>query len=1071
MEVDPPPPGTPPTSPTPLIPPAASSPRTPAVSSPSTASPSPTAAKSSPPPAVPTLPAAAARSNPPVSPSSPCLPTPPATATGSTPPVTPPSPSLPTPPAAAARASSPASPPSPPASAPRPVPPQSPPARPAPQHGRSQLNAASGFARLAQTLVVEERRISADMDSPGGSPRRAQQPEAETKPEEELTFEELEEKAKSGDAKAQTDIGRYYLKLAEQEDEELNNCNAVSWLVQAAKNGRKDAVRLLQRCLAERKGITAENVEEVKKLSMETKFERAVRKAALLMYWKLNPEKKKKVAVSEMLENVGQVDADMDAPGKPGPVSSSLQKQRRVLETLVTSESSKFVGLDDFVEITKKYAQGIAPSSELDQGDDDDDDSMAGKHPDDLPLHQKEAPIDDKWSENGGPLAMAHVPPVPAEGALGVKKPSPPTESICRKMLMSRWGVGRSKRLDINDNSTMLRRTLDFKTHFLILKYPIHAIMEIKEHLIDWASRAGLQWLSTIIPTHHVNALIFFFIISNLTIDFFAFIIPLVIFYLSFISMVICTLRVFQNSKAWENFRALTTLLTRFEPGLDMEQAETNFGWNHLEPYLYFIASVFFVIFSFPVADKTWIPCSELATVAIFFTITSYMSLSSSAQTYTRQAMVIEVASSICAMTSFLPERMGLARFLGRTFLTVPISEFVVLKISIPCLLYMYLFYLFFRIAHMRNFRGTYCFLVPYLVCFMWCEFSVVLLQNSTGIGLIRTCIGYFLFLFALPVLTLALAAVLVIQVIKWFLALELTKMIVTLVVCAIPVILRLWTRFSLSLLDVLKSLSKSSVVKLILVWISAIILFCWMYVYRSEGMKVYNSTLTWQQYSFTCGPRAWKESNMAKTQILCSHLEGHRVTWTGRFKYVRVTEIENGAQSVINLLPALVGDWMRCLYGEAYPACDPQNATLHEDELCRLKFLAKHECHIKRFDRYKFEVTMGMPLDRKGRNGTLEDDDATKDIVLKASNEFKKVLLNLGAGSTVEFSTVLEGRLGSKWPVFELKAIHCLNCVSKLVPVGKQYKIEPDWRGTAQQAIKFAFDFFFNPVLSARIE
>ncbi|KAJ8382136.1 hypothetical protein SKAU_G00029140 [Synaphobranchus kaupii] len=869
----------------------------------------------------------------------------------------------------------------------------SPPARPAPQQGRSQLNAASGFARLAQNLVKEERKISADMDSPGGSPRRAPQSEAESKPEEELTFEQLEEKAKSGDAKAQTDIGKYYLKLAEEKDEELNNCNAVSWLVQAAKNGRKDAVKQLQRCLAERRGITAENEVEVKKLSMETKFERAVRKAALLMYWKLNPEKKKKVAVSEMLENVGQVNSDPDTPGKPGPVSSSLQKQRRVLETLVTSESSKYVGLDDFVEITKKYAQGIAPSSELDGGDDDDDDALAGKHPDDLPLHQK------------------------------------------------------------------------------ILKYPLHAVMEIKEHLIDWASRAGLQWLSTIIPTHHVNALIFFFIISNLTIDFFAFIIPLIIFYLSFISMVICTLRVFQNSKAWENFRALTTLLTRFEPGLDMEQAETNFGWNHLEPYLYFIVSVFFVIFSFPVADKTWIPCSELATIAIFFTITSYMSLSTSAETYTRQALVIEVASSICAMTSLLPERMGLVRFLGRTFLTLPVSEFVILKLSIPCVLYLYLFYLFFRIAHMRNFRGTYCFLVPYLVCFMWCEFSVVLLQNSTGIGLIRTCVGYFLFLFALPVLTLGLAAVLVIHVIKWFVALELTKMIVTVVVCAIPVTLRLWTRFSLSLLDVLKSLSKSNMVKLILVWISAIILFCWMYVYRSEGMKVYNSTLSWQQYSFMCGPRAWKESNMAQTQIFCSHLEGHRVTWTGRFKYVRVTEIENGAQSVINLLPVFLGDWMRCLYGEAYPACDAQNATLPEEELCRLKFLAKHECHIKRFDRYKFEVTMGMPLDRKGRNGTLEDDDATKDIVLKASSEFKKVLLNLGMGSVVEFSTVLEGRLGSKWPVFELKAIHCLNCLSKLVPVGKQYKIEPDWRGTAQQAFKFAFDFFFNPVLSARIE
>lgn len=46
----------------------------------------------------------------------------------------------------------------------------------------------------------------------------------------------------------------------------------------------------------------------MKKLSSETDLERAVRKAALVMYWKLNPKKKKQLAVSELLENVGQVD-------------------------------------------------------------------------------------------------------------------------------------------------------------------------------------------------------------------------------------------------------------------------------------------------------------------------------------------------------------------------------------------------------------------------------------------------------------------------------------------------------------------------------------------------------------------------------------------------------------------------------------------------------------------------------------------------------------------------------------------------------------------------------------------
>lgn len=824
-------------------------------------------------------------------------------------------------------------------------------------------------------------------------------------------MEELEESAKSGDAKAQSRVARYYLALAEERDEELNNCTAVSWLVEATKQGRKDAVKMLQHCLSTRKGITSENFEEVKKLCTETRFERGVRRAALVMYWKLNPEKKRRVAVSELLENVEHVNTEPGDAASQSPISSSTQKQRRVLESLVTSKVSCYdVGLDDFVDITKKYAQGIPPSPTMaGAGGDDDDDDEVVKNPDDLPLHQK------------------------------------------------------------------------------VLKFPLHALLEIKEHLIDWASRAGMQWLSALIPTHHVNALIFFFIISNLTIDFFIFLIPLLVFYLSFFSMVICTLRVFQNSKAWENFRALTDLLSRFEPGLDLEQAETNFVWTHLEPYLYFLLSVVFVVFSFPVADKAWIPCSELATVALFFTVTSFLSLHASAELFARRALLTEVLSGVCALTQLLPESAWFLRVLGTTFVTVPLGEMVALNVGVPCLLYGHLFYLLFRMAQLRGFRGTYLCLVPYMVCFVWCELCLALLHSSSTIGLIRTCVGYLLFLFALPVLTLGLAAMLLFQVLQWFMALEITKMLVTLTVCAVPVVLRLWTRFSLNPLGVARSLSRSSIVKLILVWLSAVVLFCWMYVYRSEGMKVYNSTLTWPEYSNLCGPKAWKEYNMAQTQILCSHLEGHRVTWTGRFKYVRVTNIENGVQSVIGLLPVFVGDWMRCLYGEAYPLCDnttdPSTPTAPpqplpapqpppEDPLCKLKKLAKHECHVKRFDRYKFEVTLGMPLERKSKNGTIiEDEDATKDIVLRASNEFGPMLLHLSAGSLVEFSTVLEGRLGSKWPVFELKAIHCLTCADARVPSGRQYKIEHDWRRSAQGALQFGFDFFFNPFLTAQLE
>ncbi|KAG7458444.1 hypothetical protein MATL_G00220310 [Megalops atlanticus] len=1008
-------------------------------------------------------------------------------------------------------------PPTPPPPLPRPDPAPSsprPPAVPlaAPPAGcsvqvQSKRGAVGGFAALAKQLVLQERLKAAGETAELPAAPPADSPVQRTEPEEdeELPFEELEERAKAGDAKAQADLGRHYLRLAEQQEEELNSSRAVDWLLQAARQGRKDAAKLLQRCLTHRAkaGITSENEEEVKRLSTESKFERAVRKAAMVMYWKLNPDRKKKVAVSEMLENVEQVNTATGGAAL-GPVPCPVQHQRKVLETMVSSDTGGYVGVEDFVEITRKFTQSFAPPASLkssadgcsEEEEEEDEELRRGAHSQPVPGQVSAVMSLRCVGQPGLTIPQCFAVKCVSCGVTERRAElrGPPAESAYRRMLRAGWGVGRSGILDASGRNA-LSTALDIRSHLLILRFPLKVLMEMKEHLIDWASRAGVQWLSTIIPTQHVNALIFFFIISNLTIDFFAFLIPLLIFYLSFISMVICTLRVFQNSKAWENFRALTSLLTSFEPGLDLEQAETNFGWNNLEPYLYFILSVFFVIFSFPVADKAWIPCSELSTVAIFFTAASYLSLSGMAGGCMRRALVAEVASSVCAMSSLLPERAWLPRLLGRTFATLPLGHWVELRLSAPCLLYMYLFYLFFRMAQLRGFRGTYCVLVPYMVCFMWCELAAVLLRNSTAVGLLRTCVAYFLFLFALPVLALGLAAMLLVQLGKWFLELELTKMLVTLAVCAVPVTLRLWTRFSLSLLDVVRALSHSNLVKLILVWISAVILFCWVYVYRSEGLKVFNSTLTWGQYAEVCGPRAWRDSSVAQTQIFCSHLEGHRVTWTGRFKGVVVAETENGPQAVINLLPVFAGNWLRCLYGEAYPSCEPSNASLtppapphrppgappptplqqqEELELCRLKALTKHHCHVKRFDSYRFEVTMGMlPDEGEGRGeagAQAELRDEPEDIVLRASNEFKLVLLNMHAGRLVEFSTVLEGRLGGRRPVFELRAIHCLNCRSKLMPVGKQYKIEPDWKGAALRAIKFAFDFFFSPFLSARI-
>ena len=49
--------------------------------------------------------------------------------------------------------------------------------------------------------------------------------------------------------------------------------------------------------------------------------------------------------------------------------------------------AKSYIALDDFVEITKKYAKGIIPANLFLQ--DDDDDELAGRSPEDLPLRLK----------------------------------------------------------------------------------------------------------------------------------------------------------------------------------------------------------------------------------------------------------------------------------------------------------------------------------------------------------------------------------------------------------------------------------------------------------------------------------------------------------------------------------------------------------------------------------------------------------------------------------------------------------------------------------------------------------
>jgi len=63
---------------------------------------------------------------------------------------------------------------------------------------------------------------------------------------------------------------------------------------------------------------------------------------------------------------------------------------------------------------------------------------------------------------------------------------------------------------------------------------------------------------------------------------------------------------------------------------------------------------------------------------------------------------------------------------------------------------------------------------------------------------------------------------------------------------------------------------------------------------YRPAGLRIYNSSLTWQDYHDICSA---ENLSPVANKRLCYQLNGHHINWTGTVKDVQITSIENKVQ------------------------------------------------------------------------------------------------------------------------------------------------------------------------------
>ena len=496
--------------------------------------------------------------------------------------------------------------------------------------------------------------------------------------------------------------------------------------------------------------------------------------------------------------------------------------------------------------------------------------------------------------------------------------------------------------------------------------------------------------------------------------------VPLFVFYTSLATMLVCTMQMFYTKRKTRDIKALSDMLRKFNDTLSSDSAESAYSWNSLTPYVVYFVALITTVSSFLMADKTWIPCSEMTFIAAFFTVGCFFALSDKYDHLILISMVLDNISTLPSVLEGFPKIPVvyhiLSFFFGAGF-TIELLPDMYFQIGIPSLAYLIVPMLFMRMARQHSWQGTYRVLIPHLVCFFWWRLAMLFLRHSTWLGLFRASIGWISFIVLLPFLLVFLLIWTVMyfsSVLTWT---NMLKVITTILLLAIPAGFAFWAKSGFEIKGFKPNLN-SNKIRAVLAIIFALSILPMAFLFAPPERDVRGHYVTWQQYEKICSKPHWDATNIADTMMTCSQLTGTMVEWTGSVKKIVVKSSENQAEGFIDMLPWALANWLKCTYGEEYPECDTIENEF-ERLTCQINKLQGRSCHMKNLNRYVFEMWLSLPL----------EGGATHDVRLVASHWFKDTLAKLKSQDSVKIRASLQDEIGNKWPVLKLYHVQCMSC------------------------------------------
>ena len=585
---------------------------------------------------------------------------------------------------------------------------------------------------------------------------------------------------------------------------------------------------------------------------------------------------------------------------------------------------------------------------------------------------------------------------------------------------------------------------------FQVLKFPRETAVVLGEQALEFASKDGLSLVISCVPTDQIYFLTLFFLYGFLSPKFLLLIGPLLVFYISFATILITTLQMFYKKKKRQEANALATVLKQYDVAVDVDQTQSQYTWNSLTPYIIYFMTIPLVVMSFSLADKTYIPCAELFVLCGVLSGLCFVAISDSHDFITLLALLCNFLAALPVFLHNFPDIpviSSLLHLVSGSLFTIDLFGGLKLNIGIPSVCYCLIPLFFVQMAFRQSFKGMYQTLIPHLVCYFWFNLISTFYPFTTWFGLARATVGYILLPVLIPLSFFIVILLMIYVFVKLMSSDMFGKIVVTLLLACIPILLTQTKKLFGGKFDKKFGVLKKAI--MVVFAVLAIIPLIFVRLPYTTEKKIVELNIG--TYMDLCMP---VEEGEAATQIQCHRIVGNKIAWEGVFQNVKVTGVSNEITKMVDVFPSFIGDPLRCLYGEQYGDCDDESLSENDATYCRLMTSLGHECHLEEHDKYKFAVAV-----------SVADGDRTLTLSADAGDNFREKLLALDSGDKVLIKGTLVDGLGTSSPKLKLKDI---TCTSRELPemILAAEEDENFYLNLFQQSFQVGFNFFWYPLV-----